>query len=68
MNIVEKALKFEQSKGSFKTRDQKIVASKEAKYFILSLNQIYKKEKDMEIMEIMKRLTVIKQQVEKRLY
>jgi hypothetical protein len=34
---------------------------------ILSLNDIYKVEKDPEIMDLMKRLTVIKQKIEKRL-
>jgi len=34
---------------------------------ILSLNEVYKKDKDPEIMDLMKRLTVVKQRIEKRL-
>jgi hypothetical protein len=40
---------------------------REAKALILELNEVYKVEKDEEIMDIMKRLTVIKRKVEKRL-
>jgi hypothetical protein len=43
------------------------MAAREAKDLILSLNEIFKKNKDPNIMEIMKRLTVIKQRIEKRL-
>jgi hypothetical protein len=43
------------------------MAAREAKELILSLNEVYKKSKDAKIMDIMKRLTVIKQRIEKRL-
>jgi len=39
----------------------------EVKALILDLNEIYKENKDAEIMDLMKRLTVIKQKIEKRL-
>ncbi|MBT8385246.1 MAG: hypothetical protein KJO83_06015 [Bacteroidia bacterium] len=67
MDLIEKALDFEQRKSSFKTRNDKIIASKEVKELILSLNEIYKKNKDPEIMDLMKRLTEIKRTIEKRL-
>jgi hypothetical protein len=67
MDLIEKALDFEQRKSSFKTRNDKIIASKEVKELILSLNEIYKKDKDQEIMDLMKRLTEIKRTIEKRL-
>ncbi len=67
MDLIEKALDFEQRKSSFKTRNDKIIASKEVKDLILSLNEIYKKNKDPEIMDLMKRLTEIKRTIEKRL-
>ncbi|MDH5414328.1 MAG: hypothetical protein OEW87_09335 [Flavobacteriaceae bacterium] len=67
MDLIEKALDFEQRKSSFKTRNDKIIASKEVKELILSLNEIYKKNKDQEIMDLMKRLTEIKRTIEKRL-
>ena len=67
MDIVKKALKFEQKKLSSLTTTDRIKISREAKDLILSLNEIYKEEKDDKIMDIMKRLTAIKRKVEKRL-
>lgn len=67
MDIVERALKFEQGKTSFQTTNDRIVASREIKELILGLNEVYKESKDPEIMDLMKRLTVIKQKIEKRL-
>ena len=67
MDLMEKALEFENRKHSFKTTSDRIVASREVKDLILSLNEIYKKTKDASIMDVMKRLTVIKQKIEKRL-
>ena len=43
------------------------MCSKEAKELILGVNEIYKKDKDPELMDLMKRLTAIKQKAEKRL-
>jgi len=56
-----------QRKSTFKTRNEKILASREVKQIILDLNEIYKRTKDLEIMETMKRLTEIKRNIEKRL-
>jgi hypothetical protein len=67
MELMEKALEFEGRKHTFKTTSDRIMASREAKNLILSLNEIYKKTKDSDIMDLMKRLTVIKQKIEKRL-
>jgi hypothetical protein len=67
METIEKALEFEQRKFSFKTTSDRILAAREAKDLILSLNEIYKKKKDAKLMDLMKRLTVIKQKIEKRL-
>lgn len=67
MEIIDKALEFEQRKHTFKTTSERIESSREVKDLILSLNTIYKKEKDPKIMDLMKRLTVIKQKIEKRL-
>ena len=64
---MEKALEFENRKHSFKTTSDRIMASREVKDLILSLNEIYKTTKDASIMDLMKRLTVIKQKIEKRL-
>ena len=67
MELVEKALEFEQRKMRFPTTSDRIMASREAKSLILGLNEIYKKTKDKNLMDIMKRLTAIKQRIEKRL-
>lgn len=67
MEIIDKALEFEQRRHTFKTTSERIESSREVKSLILGLNTIYKENKDPEIMDIMKRLTVIKQKIEKRL-
>jgi len=67
MDIVNRALEFEQRKQVFKTTSERIEASREVKDLILDLNTVYKTEKNPELMEIMKRLTAIKQKIEKRL-
>jgi hypothetical protein len=63
METINNALEFEQRKQSFKTTSERIEASREVKDLILSLNTIYKTEN----MDLMKRLTGIKQKIEKRL-
>ncbi|CAL2102844.1 conserved protein of unknown function [Tenacibaculum sp. 190130A14a] len=67
VNLIQEALDFEKNHKSFRTRNEKILASRRAKEIILSMNEIYKKTKDGNLMDIMKRLTLIKQKVEKRL-
>jgi len=67
MDLITKAKEFENRKMRFPTTSDRIMAAREAKSLILSLNEIYKKNKDAQIMDIMKRLTLIKQKIEKRL-
>jgi len=67
MSIVDKALEFEKRKLSFQTTSDRIIASREVKSLILELNELYKESKDAELMELMKRLTVIKRKIEQRL-
>ena len=67
MELVQEALAFEQRKLSLKTTKDRILASREVKALILGINEIYKKTRNPELMDIMKRLTAIKQHVEKRL-
>ena len=50
-----------------KYHNQRVLASREVKSLILSLNEVFKKTKEPELMDLMKRLTVIKQTIEKRL-
>ncbi|MDP5105752.1 hypothetical protein [uncultured Polaribacter sp.] len=67
MELIKKALEFENRKMKFPTTSDRILASREAKSLILSLNELYKESKDKKIMDIMKRLTSVKQRIEKRL-
>ena len=67
MDIINDALRFEKKKKVFKSRDDRIKASRKLKDLILNLNEEYKRERDPAIMEIMKRLTDIKRKVESRL-
>jgi len=67
MEVINKALEFEQRKMKSLSTSDRVKISREAKRLILALNQIYKEKKDESIMDLMKRLTKIKQKVEKRL-
>lgn len=67
MDLINKALEFEKTKLRSLTTSDRIKISREAKELILSLNEIYKRNKDAHLMDIMKRLTAIKRKVEKRL-
>jgi len=67
MNLTERALEFESRKKSSLSTSDRVKFSREAKELILGLNEEYKINKDPETMDLMKRLTVIKQKIEKRL-
>ncbi|HIB49427.1 MAG TPA: hypothetical protein EYN07_11575 [Flavobacteriaceae bacterium] len=67
MEIINEALQFEQEKHTFKTTSDRIIASRKAKELILGVNEVYKQNKDAALMDLMKRLTAIKQKIEKRL-
>jgi hypothetical protein len=67
MDVMERALEFESRKMSGMTTSNRVEASREVKALILELNEGYKISKDLEIMDVMKRLTLIKRKIEKRL-
>lgn len=67
MDILKEALAFEKAKMSNMTTSDRVNASREAKYLILGINEIYKQTKDAELMDIMKRLTAKKKRIDKRL-
>ncbi|WP_248723236.1 hypothetical protein [Seonamhaeicola sp. ML3] len=67
LELINKALEFEQRKMRGLSTSDRVKISREAKALILDLNQIYKIKKDQKLMDIMKRLTAIKRKVEKRL-
>ncbi|WP_370476540.1 hypothetical protein [Tamlana flava] len=67
MDLIDKALEFEKRKLKSLSTSDRVMISREVKALILDLNKLYKVKKDEKIMDIMKRLTTIKQKVEKRL-
>jgi len=67
MDILKEAATFEKAKMSHMSTSDRVVASREAKRLILAINEVYKRTKDADLMEIMKRLTVKKKKIEKRL-
>jgi len=67
MDILKEALAFENAKMSNMTTSDRVEASREAKRLILAINEIYKETKDANLMDIMKRLTVKKKRIDKRL-
>ncbi len=66
-NLLNEALEFEKAKKPITSTTERIIVSRRAKELILGLNEIYKETKEEEIMDVMKRLTAIKQRAEKRL-
>ena len=67
VELVSQALEFEKNEKSFKTRNEKIIAAKKAKEMILDINEVYKKNNEQNLMSIMKRLSLIKIKLEKKL-
>ncbi len=67
MELLERASNFENRKWSGLTTSDRVNAAREAKELVLSINEEYKKTKDKQLMDVMKRLTAIKQKIEKRL-
>jgi len=67
MDIIDRARLFEERKWNKLTTNDRIVASREVKALILEINELYKQTQDATLMELMKRLTVLKKKLEKRL-
>jgi hypothetical protein len=67
MDLINKALEFEKTSLRSLSTNDRIKLSRQAKALILDLNVIYKEKKDQSIMDVMKRLTAMKQKIEKKL-
>lgn len=67
MKLINEALEFEKTSLKSLSTSDRVKISRRAKELILALNEVYKQNKDADIMDIMKRLTAIKKKVEKRL-
>ena len=66
-DLIAKAQEFEKTHKSLKSISQKVEGAREVKDLILSINKVYKESKENDLMDLMKRLTVIKQKLDKRL-
>lgn len=66
-DLLTQAEQFENRPLSHMSTSDRVEASREAKSLILSINEIYKKTKDSDLMDLMKRLTDKKRKIEKRL-
>ena len=67
MDVIDKARLFEERKWNKLTTNDRIVASREVKALILEINELYKQSQDATLMDLIKRLTVLKKKLEKRL-
>jgi hypothetical protein len=65
--LLQEATLLEENQKNFKSRNEKIIASKKAKDLILGINEYYKISKDQKLMDVMKIITAIKIKLEKRL-
>ncbi|AEH00471.1 hypothetical protein [Lacinutrix sp. 5H-3-7-4] len=65
--LLVEAQEFEDMKMSHMSTSDRVEASRKAKTIILGLNEFYKKTKDSNIMDVMKRVTEKKKKIEKRL-
>lgn len=67
MEILQEAEVFEKAKMSHMSTSDRVSASREAKRLVLAINEIYKKTKETNLMDVMKRLTVKKKRIDIRL-
>ncbi|MEM0930942.1 MAG: hypothetical protein AAF575_05075 [Bacteroidota bacterium] len=67
VELLTKAEEFEKRPMSHMSTSDRVEASREAKQLVLSINEIYKRTKDSKLMDAMKRITIKKKKIEKRL-
>jgi hypothetical protein len=65
--LLERAEAYERLKMSHMSTSDRVKASREGKEIVLGINEFYKKTKDSALMDWMKRVTVKKKKIEKRL-
>ena len=66
-NLIIEANDLVENYKTFKSRNEKIIASKRAKELVLGINEVYKETKDSELMDVIKKITEVKIKLEKRL-
>ncbi|WP_298548714.1 hypothetical protein [uncultured Aquimarina sp.] len=67
MELLKKAREFHQRSMNNMSTSDRVSASREAKSLVLSINEIYKKSKDPDLMNLMKMITQKKRKIDKRL-
>ena len=67
MELMERIAEYEGRKKSGMTTSDRVSSAREVKAHILEINEIYKETKEVELMDAMKRLTILKKRVDKRL-
>lgn len=67
MDLLLQAEEFEKRPMSHMSTSDRVEASREAKALVLAINEIYKKTKDSKLMDAMKRITVKKKKIDKRI-
>lgn len=65
--LLARAEAYERLKMSHMSTSDRVKASREGKEIVLGINEFYKKTKDSALMDWMKRVTVKKKKIEKRL-
>lgn len=65
--LLKEAAQFESAKMSHMSTSDRVMASREAKRLVLAINEIYKKTQDASLMDMMKKITVKNQKIDKLL-
>lgn len=66
-HLLTQAEVYEKRAMSHMSTSDRVKYSREGKALVLAINEIYKETKDPDLMEWMKRVTVKKQKIEKRI-
>ncbi len=67
MELIQQAEAYENMTMSHMSTSDRVAASREGKRIVLAINEIYKKTKDSSLMDLMKRITIKKKKIEKRI-
>ena len=65
--LVKEAVEFERIHKSFKSTSEKVVGVRKAKELVLALNEFYKESNEVELMDLMKLITIVKKKFDKKL-
>ncbi|WP_248722923.1 hypothetical protein [Seonamhaeicola sp. ML3] len=67
MELVQRAMEYNQRSMTNMTTSDRILASREGRTLVLKINEIYKRTKEPYLMKLMKNITLKKRKIEKRL-